>query len=144
MENDFQLTPTRPYMVRAIFEWLEDNNLTPHIMVDTTILHIFDRHRDIGLCRIVLNIASRATGNLVINNDFINFHARFGGVSQELWVPMQAVMGIYARENSQGMFFDPTEYDNAPQSEINASQPAESTEVQRPKRENKAGLKILD
>ena len=94
--------------------------------------------------RIVLNIASRATGNLVINNDFINFHARFGGVSQELWVPMQAVMGIYARENSQGMFFDPTEYDNAPQSEINASQPAESTEVQRPKRENKAGLKILD
>lgn len=66
------------------------------------------------------------------------------GVSQELWVPMQAVMGIYARENSQGMFFDPTEYDNAPQSEINASQPAESTEAQRPKRENKAGLKILD
>ncbi|MBP6341895.1 MAG: ClpXP protease specificity-enhancing factor [Moraxella sp.] len=144
MENDFQLTPTRPYMVRAIFEWLEDNNLTPHIMVDTTQPNVTVPVEYVQDGRIVLNIASRATGNLVINNDFINFHARFGGVSQELWVPMQAVMGIYARENSQGMFFDPTEYDNAPQSEINASQPAESTEVQRPKRENKAGLKILD
>jgi stringent starvation protein B len=144
MENDFQLTPTRPYMVRAIFEWLEDNNLTPHIMVDTTQPNVTVPVEYVQDGRIVLNIASRATGNLLINNDFINFHARFGGVSQELWVPMQAVMGIYARENSQGMFFDPTEYDNAPQSEINASQPAESTEVQRPKRENKAGLKILD
>ena len=144
MENDFQLTPTRPYMVRAIFEWLEDNNLTPHIMVDTTQPNVTVPVEYVQDGRIVLNIASRATGNLVINNDFINFHARFGGVSQELWVPMQAVMGIYARENSQGMFFDRTEYDNPPQSEINASQPAESTEVQRPKRENKAGLKILD
>ena len=124
MENDFQLTPTRPYMVRAIFEWLEDNNLTPHIMVDTTQPNVTVPVEYVQDGRIVLNIASRATGNLVINNDFINFHARFGGVSQELWVPMQAVMGIYARENSQGMFFDPTEYDNAPQSEINASQPA--------------------
>ena len=144
MENDFQLTPTRPYMVRAIFEWLEDNNLTPHIMVDTTQPNVTVPVEYVQDGRIVLNIASRATGNLVINNDFIHFHARFGGVSQELWVPMQAVMGIYARENSQGMFFVPTEYDNAPQSEMNASQPAESTDAQRPKRENKAGLKILD
>ena len=144
MENDFQLTPTRPYMVRAIFEWLEDNNLTPHIMVDATQPNVTVPVEYVQDGRIVLNIASRATGNLVINNDFINFHARFGGVSQELWVPMQAVMGIYARENSQGMFFDPTEYDNAPQSEINASQPVEFTDTQRPKRENKAGLKILD
>lgn len=144
MENDFQLTPTRPYMVRAIFEWLEDNNLTPHIMVDTTQPNVTVPIEYVQDGRIVLNIASRATGNLVINNDFINFHARFGGVSQELWVPMQAVMGIYARENSQGMFFDPTEYDNAPQSEINARQPAESADTQHPKRENKAGLKILD
>ena len=144
MENDFQLTPTRPYMVRAIFEWLEDNNLTPHIMVDTTQPNVTVPVEYVQDGRIVLNIASRATGNLLINNDFINFHARFGGVSQELWVPMQAVMGIYARENSQGMFFDPTEYDNAPQSEINASQRAESNDTQRPKRENKAGLKILD
>ena len=72
MENDFQLTPTRPYMVRAIFEWLEDNNLTPHIMVDTTQPNVTVPVEYVQDGRIVLNIASRATGNLVINNDFIN------------------------------------------------------------------------
>ena len=143
-EETTSITPTRPYMVRALYQWIEDNALTPYLMVDATADNVQIPKEHVQDGRIVLNIASRATGNLVINNDFINFHARFGGVSQELWVPMQAVMGIYARENSQGMFFDPTEYDNAPQSDINASQPAESTEAQRPKRENKAGLKILD
>ena len=143
-EETTSITPTRPYMIRALYQWIEDNALTPYLMVDATADNVQIPKEHVQDGRIVLNIASRATGNLLINNDFINFHARFGGVSQELWVPMQAVMGIYARENSQGMFFDPTEYDNAPQSEINASQPAESTEVQRPKRENKAGLKILD
>lgn len=141
MENDIQLTPTRPYMVRAIFEWLEDNQLTPHIMVDTTQPNVTVPVEYVQDGRIVLNIASRATGNLTINNDFINFHARFGGVSRELWVPMQAVMGIYARENSQGMFFDPTEYDGVTTANPQTSKP---TETERPKRENKAGLKVLD
>ena len=141
MENDIQLTPTRPYMVRAIFEWLEDNNLTPHIMVDATQPNVTVPREYVQDGRIVLNIASRATGNLVIQNDFINFHARFGGVSRELWVPMQAVMGIYAKENSQGMFFDPTEYDDVVPSDIDVTEPSQT---ERPKRENKAGLKILD
>ena len=112
MENDLTLTPTRPYMVRAIFEWLEDNHLTPHLMVDATQPNVNVPQEHVQEGRIVLNIASRATGNLVIDNDYIHFHARFGGVSRELWVPMAAVMGIYARENSQGMFFDPNEYEH--------------------------------
>lgn len=141
MENDLQLTPTRPYMVRAIFEWLEDNNLTPHIMVDATQPNVTVPIEYVQDGRIVLNIASRATGNLTINNDFINFHARFGGVSRELWVPMQAVMGIYARENSQGMFFDSTEYEDMVESKTQSIKPSET---ERAKRENKAGLKILD
>lgn len=141
MENDSLLTPTRPYMVRAIFEWLEDNHLTPHLMVDATQPNVTVPVEYVQEGRIVLNIASRATGNLVINNDFIHFHARFGGVSRELWIPMQAVMGIYARENSQGMFFDPTEYDNVAESKAELITP---NETERPKRENKAGLKILD
>lgn len=141
MENDLQLTPTRPYMVRAIFEWLEDNQLTPHIMVDATQPNVTVPVEYVQDGRIVLNIASRATGNLTINNDFINFHARFGGVSRELWVPMQAVMGIYAKENSQGMFFDPTEYGGVATANPQTSKP---TETERPKRENKAGLKVLD
>ncbi|WP_227430688.1 ClpXP protease specificity-enhancing factor [Psychrobacter sp. I-STPA6b] len=136
--SESELSPTRPYMVRAIYEWLEDNYLTPYLMVDTTVEHVQVPTEYIQDGRIVLNIASRATGNMNMDNDFISFSARFGGVSRDLWVPMQAVMGIYAKENSQGMFFDPSEYENY--------QPATSDDTQtkaKPKRENKAGLKVL-
>ncbi|PIE47009.1 MAG: ClpXP protease specificity-enhancing factor [Gammaproteobacteria bacterium] len=142
MTTDPNLSPTRPYMVRAIFQWIEDNHLTPYLMVDATHNQAKVPVEYIQDGRIVLNIASAAVGAMAMENDFISFKARFGGVSQEIWVPMQAVMGIYAKENSQGMFFDPNEYDNY--------QPTESSEVKshsqnsnKPKRENKAGLKIL-
>lgn len=141
MDTDMTLTPTRPYMVRAIFEWLEDNQLTPYIMVDTTQPHVSVPAEYIQDGRIVLNIASRATGNLKIDNDYIHFNARFGGISREIWVPMPALLGIYAKENSQGMFFDPSEYaDYQAQSTPN---PTSKTD-KRPRRENKAGLKVLD
>lgn len=140
MSNNLSLTPTRPYLVRAIYQWLEDNLLTPYLMVDTSQPNVSVPTEYIQDNRVVLNIASRATGNLQINNDYIHFNARFGGVSRELWIPMPAVMGIYAKENSQGMFFDPNEYADY-QPEDNNNQPKEKT---RPKRQNTAGLRILD
>lgn len=140
MSNNLSLTPTRPYLVRAIYQWLEDNLLTPYLMVDTSQPNVSVPTEYIQDNRIVLNIASRATGNLQINNDYIHFNARFGGVSRELWIPMHAIMGIYAKENSQGMFFDPNEYADY-QPEDNNNQPKEKT---RPKRQNTAGLRILD
>lgn len=140
MSNNLSLTPTRPYLVRAIYQWLEDNLLTPYLMVDTSQPNVSVPTEYIQDNRIVLNIASRATGNLQINNDYIHFNARFGGVSRKLWIPMPAVMGIYAKENSQGMFFDPNEYADY-QPEDNNNQPKEKT---RPKRQNTAGLRILD
>ena len=106
-EETTSITPTRPYMVRAIYQWIEDNALTPYLMVDATADNVQIPREHVQDGRIVLNIASRATGNMSMGNDYINFSARFGGVSQEIWVPLTAVMGIYAKENSQGMFFDP-------------------------------------
>lgn len=138
------LSPTRPYMVRAIFEWLEDNNLTPYIMVDTTQPNVSVPPEYIQDGRIVLNIASRATGNLKIDNDYVHFNARFGGVSREIWVPMSALMGIYAKEISQGMFFDASEYDNYQSTTSQQTSENATDDNTRPKRENKAGLKILD
>ena len=138
------LSPTRPYMVRAIFEWLEDNNLTPYIMVDTNQPNVNVPPEYIQDGRIVLNIASRATGNLKIDNDYVHFNARFGGVSREIWVPMSALMGIYAKENSQGMFFDASEYDNYQSTSSQQTSENATDDNTRPKRENKAGLKILD
>ena len=144
-EENTSITPTRPYMVRALYQWIEDNALTPYLMVDATAdnLQIPKEHVQDG--RIVLNIASRATGNMSMGNDYINFSARFGGVSQEIWVPLTAVLGIYAKENSQGMFFDPDEYDNYVPAEDAVASSSSKTNVAapKPKRDNKAGLKVL-
>ena len=76
------LTPTRPYMVKAMFEWLEDNHLTPYIMVDTTLPHVVVPTEFIQDNRIVLSIASRSTHQFHMDNEFINFQGRFGGVSK--------------------------------------------------------------
>lgn len=144
MSENISMTPTRPYMIRATYHWIEDNLLTPYLMVDATANHVQVPTEHIQDGKIVLNIASRATGNMSMENDYIHFSARFGGVSQEIWVPITAVMGIYAKENQQGMFFDPNEYDNyQPEDNTNASSKISKAAVSKPKRDNKAGLKVL-
>ncbi|WP_296193541.1 MULTISPECIES: ClpXP protease specificity-enhancing factor [unclassified Psychrobacter] len=142
-EETTSITPTRPYMVRALYQWIEDNALTPYLMVDATADNVQVPKEHVQDGRIVLNIASRATGNMSMENDYIHFSARFGGVSQEIWVPLTAVMGIYAKENSQGMFFDPNEYDDYVPEEDAATTSKKSAAAQKPKRDNKAGLKVL-
>ena len=142
-EETTSITPTRPYMVRALYQWIEDNALTPYLMVDATADNVQVPKEHIQDGRIVLNIASRATGNMSMENDYIHFSARFGGVSQEIWVPLTAVMGIYAKENSQGMFFDPNEYDDYVPEEDAATTSKKSAAAPKPKRDNKAGLKVL-
>lgn len=142
-EETTSITPTRPYMVRALYQWIEDNALTPYLMVDATADNVQVPKEHVQDGRIVLNIASRATGNMSMENDYIHFSARFGGVSQEIWVPLTAVMGIYAKENSQGMFFDPNEYDDYVPKEDAATTFKKSAAAPKPKRDNKAGLKVL-
>lgn len=144
MSETISITPTRPYMVRALYQWIEDNALTPYLMVDATAKNVQIPTEHVQDGRIVLNIASRATGNMSMENDYIHFNARFGGVSQEIWIPLPAVMGIYAKENSQGMFFDPSEYDNYDPEEDSLATSKKSTSTEtKPKRDNKAGLKVL-
>lgn len=99
------LGSTKPYMVRAIHEWCVDNALTPHLLVvvdaQTKVPKAFVKNGEI-----VLNLNYSATKDLHIDNDAIVFSARFSGVAQNLYVPMHAVRGIFARENGQGMFFE--------------------------------------
>lgn len=107
-----QLTPRRPYLLRAFYDWLLDNQLTPHLVVDVTLPGVnvpMEYARD---GQIVLNIAPRAVGNLELANDEVRFNARFGGVPRQVNVPMFAVLAIYARENGAGTMFEPeTGYD---------------------------------
>lgn len=98
-------TSTKPYMVRAIHEWCVDNGCTPHLLVAV------DNQTRVPMAyvkdgEIVLNLNYTATKDLHIDNEIITFSARFGGVSQNLYVPMSAVKGIFARETGQGMFFE--------------------------------------
>jgi stringent starvation protein B len=100
-----ELIPTKPYMLRALHEWCVDNNLTPHLIVavnaQTRVPMAYVKDGEI-----VLNVNYGATKDLHIDNDSVVFSARFGGVSQNIYVPMSAIRGIFARENGQGMFFE--------------------------------------
>ncbi len=101
-----------PYLIRAYCEWMEDNELTPHILVNCEIAGVSVPEGLSKEGKIVLNISSAATADRLMTNEHISFKARFGGRPQEIFVPCNAVLTIYAQENGEGMFFD-----NKPQEE---------------------------
>lgn len=99
------MTSSRPYLIRALYEWITDNGLTPHILVNAKLPDVEVPLQHIHEGRIVLNINPSAVQGLRLDNDRIEFSARFGGIAQVVRVPTAAVMAIYARENGQGMAF---------------------------------------
>lgn len=99
-----ELPTTRPYLIRALYEWCGDNGLTPYIAVFADKAVQVPREF-VQNGEIVLNISADATGGLKLGNEFIEFKARFGGIPREIVVPVDRVMAIYARENGQGMAF---------------------------------------
>jgi stringent starvation protein B len=101
------MTPRRPYMLRAFYEWLVDNDLTPHLVVAATLPGVRVPVEFIQDGQIILNLAPRAVGNLELGNDAITFSARFGGRPHSVIVPLYAVQAIYARENGAGTMFEP-------------------------------------
>ncbi len=103
------MTPSRPYIMRALYEWIVDNDCTPYILVDATMAGVVVPQQYVKDGQIVLNISPSAVLDLLIGNDTVVFNGRFGGVATDIQVPVGAVMGIYARENGQGMVFEPEE-----------------------------------
>jgi stringent starvation protein B len=99
------MTTNRPYLLRALYEWITDNGLTPHVLVDAEMDGVDVPDHAIQKGKVVLNIAAGATEQLVLNNEAICFKARFSGKPYQISVPMNAVIAIYARENGQGMMF---------------------------------------
>ncbi|MDX7990584.1 ClpXP protease specificity-enhancing factor [Xenorhabdus littoralis] len=102
-----QMSPRRPYLLRAHYEWLLDNELTPHIVADVSLYGVNVPMEYAQNGQIILNISPRAVGNLELTNDEVRFNARFGGVARQVTVPMAAVIAVYARENGAGMMFEP-------------------------------------
>ncbi|MDM3885130.1 ClpXP protease specificity-enhancing factor [Pseudomonas sp. BCRC 81390] len=100
------MNSSRPYLVRALYEWIVDNDCTPHMLVNAEYpkVQVPDGFASDG--QIVLNISPNAVRNLHMDNDAVSFEGRFSGVSHSLFVPSGAILGIYARENGQGMVFE--------------------------------------
>lgn len=132
MSDRDKMTSNRPYLVRAMYDWICDNGLTPYLLVDARQSSVRVPAHAVKDGQVVLNVAVRAVSDLELGNDRIRFLARFGGVSQQVDVPLPAVLAIYAQENGQGMMF--------PVEAMDAPPPPESTpqEAQKPARKGPA------
>ena len=103
------MTSNRPYLIRAINEWLLDNQCTPHLLVNAEAPEVEVPRQYVQDGKIVLNVGPAAVEGLHIGNDVVSFTARFSGVSQAVSFPVSAVLAIYARENGRGMMFNEEE-----------------------------------
>jgi stringent starvation protein B len=120
------MIPMRPYLLRAIHEWLLDNNFTPFVLVNAQDENVVVPREYVKDGQITLNLSPSAIKTLHIDNEWLSFHARFSGKSQEIFVPIPAVLAIFAKEDTQrGMLF--------PLEEIPESPPPEPTPPVRPK-----------
>ena len=117
---DTELPSTRPYLIRALYEWCTDNGFTPYVAVKVDQTVQVPREYVQG-GEIVLNISYDATSSLKLGNEFIEFKARFGGQARDIMVPVGRVMAIYARENGQGMAFPVTDEEQAVAEDLPAS-----------------------
>ena len=100
------MTSTKPYLLRAIFEWAEDNGFTPQVLVDANTDGVLVPINHIVDGQIVLNIGTSAIQLHTMDNDCLSFSARFSGVEENIYLPIESILAIFARENSQGIFFE--------------------------------------
>jgi len=122
---DTPVRSRRPYLLRAMHEWISDSNQTPHIVVDASIEGVEVPRQYVQGGKIILNVSSNATSMLSLGNEVVRFRARFGAATYDVSVPIVAVLGIYALETGQGMIF--SEADSPPQPPAPPSEPAPTT-----------------
>lgn len=107
---EIKMLPSRPYLLKAFYNWIIDSQCTPHVVVSATApgVEVPEQHIDNG--KIVLNVSPMATRDLDINHDNINFRARFSGVERKIFAPIEAVMAVYAVENGRGIVFEEEDF----------------------------------
>ena len=141
------MTPTRPYLLRAIYEWLLDNNFTPYLLVDakqenTQVPTEFIQENG----TIVLNMSPTAVQNLDLDNEHVSFTARFSGQVQHIYVPMAAALGLYSRENGQGMMFQTESFEDkeaVTNIKIIVETPKKATKPAKDKKKRPSFLKVV-
>ncbi len=108
------MSSSRPYLIRALYEWISDNNLTPYVLVDAEAPSTIVPQDYVENGKIVLNIGDQSVQGLNLGNDVVEFSARFSGQAMPINVPVTAILAIYARENGQGMVFNEESDDSPP------------------------------
>ncbi len=112
--TDAPMKSRRPYLLRAMHEWISDSAQTPHIVVDATMEGVEVPRQYVQAGKIILNVSTHATSGLLLGNDLVRFKARFGATTQEVRVPIGAVLGVYSRETGQGMIFSEADAPTTP------------------------------
>ena len=120
------MSSSRPYLIRAIHQWIQDNGLTAYLVVDATDPQATVPQAHVNEGEIVLNCSGSAVSGLTIENDWVYFSARFSGASEEISFPPSAVRAIYARENGQGMIFPQEERQPSAEVEVKTDEPVEA------------------
>lgn len=114
------MNSSRPYIIRALYEWILDNDCTPHILVHANAEGVEVPQQHVQKGQIVLNVDPTAVVDLLMDNEAISFNARFSGLPTDIYIPMHAIIGIVTKENGQGMMFDfsePPSPDDSPDSD---------------------------
>lgn len=127
MDKELPMTSSQPYLIRAIYDWIIDNDFTPYLLVNAENEYAMVPQEYIEDGKIVLNINPSAVNDLQLGNDYVMFNARFNGKAMEVSVPVVAILAIYARENGQGMMFDEKDNDQPPPSPDDSSPGKKST-----------------
>lgn len=140
--SEEKLLPRRPYLFRAFYDWILDNELTPLIVVDATKPAVVVPLEYIQDGKIILNIAPHSVGQYAMDNEGIAFNARFNGALRQISVPMAAIEAIYARENSEGIGFAPEpHYENPVTAEPVV--PAQSSETKENKKTSGPAFRVV-
>jgi stringent starvation protein B len=123
-----QMTSSRPYLIRSLYEWILDNDCTPYVLVNARYPNTVVPQGFVEDGQIVLNLSPSAIRHMEMDNERICFDGRFGGQAQQVWLPAQSIMAIYARENGQGMVFEtepmPPQNDPGPTEGAPAARPS--------------------
>jgi stringent starvation protein B len=139
-QSNMILTSTKPYLVRALYDWILDNQCTPFVVVNAEFPEVEVPKVYVEDGRIVLNISDDAVRNLKISNEALEFNARFNGVSTHVYVPIHAILAIYAQENGHGMVFNEEE---TPASDDSTSQQRLKKKIKRPMPTDKPMLHVV-
>ncbi len=131
------MNSSRPYLLRALYEWIVDNGCTPHIIVDATQPGVEVPSQYVKDGQIVLNLSPSAVIELQLADDCVSFNGRFGGRPTDVYIPMAAVLGVYARENGQGMAFEAEDGDSDPTPDDGGTPPTPL------RRSSKPSLKVV-